>query len=336
MVSILLALQTITPGDGGDNDPLTFSFYADNALKPLTDERYRPLSPERVAFDYGTHYRVLADGVDVCSVEYAWKLGYGGDHPVIQPMYVPLKDWENVRVENGWLAIDPKLGRFKFAPANRLDSPVRAVFRKRVTLGNLTTWRLIVRNKFVYLAQEEETHSVQIIDATDPKNPRYAGYSSMGGYPQEVALGEKHAYVFGSGYVNIANIEDPYRVVYIKTFYDGGSQSPFTSFVDSERKRLYHSSRRGIVVFDISDEDDPELIGEIRGSGLTGYTFRGDLLYGVAVEKEGKKFYTRVKVGKVGDASVIRSSGVCASMARRGDIMAPSAPACSTTAHSSS
>jgi len=288
--------ELLSCGDGGDGDPTTFSFRADNRLAPLADARGKPLKPQNVPTDYDVHYAVHADGVDVCSVEYAWELGYGGDHPRLQPKYMDLSEWEEVRVENGWVAIDPASGRFKFAPENVVDDPRRMVHRKRIVLGNITMWHLVARGRLAFTAQEEETHAFQIYDATDPKNFRYAGYGSMGGYPMGMALAEKHAYVAGSGLLSVHNIEDPHDVKYVKTFHNGGSGSPFTMVADTKARRLYHCGRGGLMIYDIADEDDPVLIDILDGLQLAGLQVEENTVCGVkwrsreveAKDKKGK------------------------------------------------
>ena len=281
-VSLLLQAQTTRPGDGGDRDPHTFSFHRDNRIAPLADRKSKPLKPANVRTDYGRHYVVHASGVDVCSVEYAWELGYGGDQPVIQPKYQDLSDWSAVFVENGWLAIDPKTGRFKFAKENRIDDPRRMVHRKQVVLGNLTMWQLAAKGKFAYTVEEEETHAFQAYDATDPKKFRYAGYSSVGGYPKALALGEKHVFTAGSSLLGVHNYEDPHDCKYIKTIHNNGSGSPGSLVADNATHRLYQRSGQGMLIYDISDEDDPILLEALPGIPSGAFEARGNLIYGVA------------------------------------------------------
>ena len=283
-------------GDGGDRDPTTFSFHSDSRVQALADWNGKPLKPQNAPTDYDVHYTIYADGVDVCSVEYAWTLGYGGDHPRLQPKYMDLSKWEDVRVENGWVAIDPATGRFKFAPENTVADPRRMVHRKRVVLGNITMWQLVARGKFAYTAQEEETHAFQIYDATDPKKFRYAGYGSMGGYPMCMTLAEKHAYVAGSGLLSVHNIEDPYGVKYVKTFHNGGAGGPFSMVVDPQAKRLYHRGRGGLIVYDITDEDDPVLIDILEGLPVAGLQVVGNRIY--AVRQQSREVDAKDKKGK--------------------------------------
>ncbi len=293
------------PGDGGDKDPHTFSFHNDSRVAPLANRAGKPLKNENVRTDYGREYVVSADGVDVCSVEYAWKLGHGGDQPVIQPKYQDLSKWESAFVENGWLAIDPATGRFKFARANRVDDPRRLEHRKQIVLGNLTMWQLVAKGKFAYTVEEEETHAFQAYDATDQKNFRYAGYSSMGGYPKAIALGEKHAYTTGSSLLAVHNIEDPHNCKYIKTFHNNGGSSHGSLVVDAETKRLYHRGGGGLMIYDISDEDDPVLVDLLKGLPTGAYKVRGNLIYGVvhrnrevqAKDKQGKPTTKKQKYG---------------------------------------
>jgi hypothetical protein len=269
------------PGDGGDDDPTTFSFHADNRIGPLLGPQGERLRAEDVALDYGRAYAVFADGVDVCSVEYAWALGYGGDHPRLQPRYQDLSRWERGSVENGWLAIDPLSGRFKFARANSVKDPRRLEHKKEIVLGNLTMWRLEAQGKFAFTVGEEEVHALLAYDASDPANFRYGGYSSAAGYPFAVALGETHAYVSGSGYLSVHDVRDPRHIRYVKTIANGGSEKPFDICADVAGKRLYQMSDRGLQVFDISKGDDPILLDIHEEVRLPYLQAQGEYLYGL-------------------------------------------------------
>ncbi len=271
----------LKPGGGADSDPTTYSFFSDNRLGSLSGPDGSDLRGENVPADYGRHFAILADGLDVCSLEYAWKLGYGGDHPRLQPRYRDLSRWESVQVENGWVAIDPTIGRFKFAAANQVKDPLRLEHRKEIVLGNLTPWRLEARGKFAFTVGEEEVHAVQAFDASDGKSFRYGGYSPAGGYPFSIALGENHAFVSGSGYLSVHDIRDGRDLKYVKTIATGGSEKPFDICADRAARRLYLNSEYGLQVFDLADEDDPELIDIHEGVDLPFLNAQGDLLFGL-------------------------------------------------------
>jgi hypothetical protein len=286
------ATGTGRPGDGGDSDPTTFSFHSDNRIAPLLDESGVPLKAEDVAVDYGRRYAVLSDGVDVCSLEYAWAAGRGGDHPVLQPRHQDLSRWEEARVENGWLAVDPRTGRFKFAGENRVADPLRLEHRKQIVLGNLTMWRLAAKGKFAFTSGEEETHAVQAFDATDPAHFRYAGYSSAGGYSTGLAIGETCLYVAGSGYLSVHDIRDPRAIHYIKSIANGGLQDAFEIAIDLPAKRLYQNSPQGLLVYDIAKEDDPVLVEIHDGLRLPFLQPWGDFIFGLESEESPNPLFT--------------------------------------------
>ena len=225
--------------------------------QPLCDPRGKPVAANDVSVRraYGRSFRVTADGVDVCSVEYAWQLGYGGDHPVIQPKCQDLADYEAAKVEPGFLAIDPRLGRFKFSDGNKLPDGLHARFVKRLLMGNLDPWCIEVRDGFVYSAQEEETRGLQVVDARNPAKLRYAGTSPMSGFPFGMVLGESHAYMLAGGLLGVADISDPHEVKYIKSIPILGSMK--ARYAD--QKIFFAAGSRGVTVYDVSDGDDPEL-----------------------------------------------------------------------------
>ena len=224
---------------------------------PLLDQRGKPVKADTDAVRraYGTAFRVLADGVDVCSVDYTWKLGLGGDHPVLQPVCQDLSDYEGAAVEPGFLALDPKLGRYKFSEGHRLPDGQNARFVKRIEMGNLDPWCLEVRDGFVYTAQEEETRGLQVVDARDPKRPKYAGSVPMSGFPFFMLLGKSHAYITGGGLIGVADVTDPLDPKYIKSM--PGLASMKGRFAND--KLFFAGGGRGVVVYSVADPDDPEL-----------------------------------------------------------------------------
>jgi hypothetical protein len=261
--------------DGKDNDPTTYSFNRGSKIRPLKGPRGYQLLRENVAVDYGLHYTILADGVDVCSLEYAWKLGFGGDHPRLLPKGTDLTNWDDVKVENGWVAIDPETGRFKFATENKIDSPTRTKLVNRITLGNLTAWQIEVKDGFTFMATEEETHGCLIMDATNPDRLQYAGHVLTPGYIMQLVVLKDHVYTFAGGHFSIGDIRDlkNHNPKYIK-------QQPMPDYGGRVKcawdpKRNFLFVRRGIQisVYDVKDEDDPVLVKVLPLSG-----------YGIAVD----------------------------------------------------
>ena len=224
---------------------------------PLVDTRGKPLKVDTrsIRKAYGSAFRVLADGADVCSVEYAWKLGFAGDHPVLQPVYQDLAAYESAQVEPGFVAIDPKLGRYKFSGGRRLPDGANARFVKRLEMGNLDPWCLEVRDGFAYTAQEEETRGLQVVDARDPKDLKYAGSVAMSGYPFFMLLGEEHAYMTAGGLIGVADVSDPLKPGYIKSM-------PCLATMKgrlADGRLFFAAGARGVVVYGLADPDDPEL-----------------------------------------------------------------------------
>ena len=277
--SVLVLLVDISPaepvGNGGDDDPTTFSFFSNNATQPLRNKQGRPIGREDVAAEYGESFTILADGVDVCSLEYAGKLGFGGDHPRLLPKGMDLSNWEEVKAENGWVAIDPKTGRFKFAAENKVDTPDRAKLVRRITLGNLTCWQIEVKNGFTFMATEEETHGCLIMDATNPDRLRYAGHVLTPGYIMRLIVLRDHVYTFEGGHFTIGDIRNIHNhdIKYVKM-----TQLPSEGRVrcawDPKRNFLFIRKGTRILVYDVEDEDDPVLVHMLPLSG-----------YGIAVDR---------------------------------------------------
>jgi len=261
-------------GDGGDADPTTFSFFADNATRPLRNNQGNPIKREEVTAEYGQSFTILADGVDVCSLVYAWKLGFGGDHPHLLPKGMDLSKWEAVKVENGWVAIDPVTARFKFAAENKVDTPDRAKLVRRITLGNLTCWQIEVKDGFTFMPTEEETHGCLIMDATNPDRLRYAGHVLTPGYIMRLIVLKDHVYTFEGGHFTIGDIRNirNHDIKYIKM-----TQLPSGGRVkcawDPKRNLLFIRKGGRVLVYDVEDEDDPVLLHMLPLGG-----------YGIAVD----------------------------------------------------
>lgn len=204
---------------------------------------------------YGAGFTILADGIDVCSVSYTWKMGRSGDHPILQPVYQDLANYEQAVVEPGFVAIDAQLGRFKFSQGNRLAPDINARFIQRIEMGNLDPWCVEVRNGLVFTAQEEETRGLQVVDARDPASLRYAASVPMSGYPFFLLLGETHAYLIAGDLLGVADVTDPLRPLYVKSMPVHGSLKARLA----DRRIFFAGGDRGVIVYDVRDPDDPEL-----------------------------------------------------------------------------
>lgn len=280
-----LASGLIELGDGGDKDPTTFSFHPDNRVAPLLNQRGRPTARTHGARVYGSAFAVLADGKDVCTKHYAWRRGYAGDQPVLTPKVADLSEWGKATDEPGFVLIDTQTGRLKFAGPNAVAAEVPMRLVKRVVLGAFEICGFKARGPYLYCAMGEEAHALLIIDFRDPTKPAFAGYSAMGGYAVNCALGENHAYVMTTRrQAHIADIRDPYDVKSLKTYAGGWSYHGGVCFWNLEEKKFYVHDRNGLTCYDTTDEDDPMPMASWQ-CGISGFEVVGDLVYGSWTER---------------------------------------------------
>lgn len=283
-----LSLQSVEIGNGDDDAPTTFSFYNDNRIAPILDARGKPIARANAVKLFGSTFSVLSDGVDVCSKHYTWQSGYAGDQPVLTPKAADLSDWAKAIDEPGFVLVDTQTGRFKFAPANRLEGGKPMKLANRVVLGAFEILSVKARGSFVYCAMGEEAHAILAFDFTDPAKPRYAGYSALGGYASNCAIGKTHAYGMTSRRQgHIADIRDPHKIKTIKTYYSGWSFVQGRHFWDLEKDRFYIYDHNGLTCYDTRDEDDPMPVSSWR-CNVVGFEVVGDLIYGTWTEQQPK------------------------------------------------
>lgn len=202
-------------GNAGDTDPTTFSFAKDSRACMLVDGKGKALDARRLAETYGKPegVTILVDGIDVCSAAAAECRGLVNAKP-LRPMAADLS--KPVRVPNGRVAIDPLTGRFRFAQGD--DDPVKVV--GVCHLPNCWCEDVAVRGNYIYAAGDEEEKGLQVIDATDPRNPKPVGYSGLvSGFADYVGtFKEDYALVTGNmPHLMVYDVRDPARPVLVGT-----------------------------------------------------------------------------------------------------------------------
>lgn len=211
---------TSIAGDAGDNDPTTFSFRPDNAPCRITDKNGRIFDEKRLLATYGTSQgiTILVDGVDVCSPAAAQCRGLVNAKP-LKPLIGDLS--KPVRIPNGRIGIDPRLGRFKFATGD--NDPVKLV--GLVHLPNCWCEDVAVNGSIMLVAGDEEEKGLQVFDVSDPKRPTPLGYSGLvSGFADYVAF-YKQRYALVSGntpYLMVYDISEPHRPTLVGAACAGG------------------------------------------------------------------------------------------------------------------
>jgi len=280
VINILNILGMSAENVAGRRDNLCFTFDTVGKDTQLIKSNGEPIKPEEVEKVYGKEFVILCDGVDICSVEYSWKCGYGGSHPILRPKYVDLSNWE-VEIEPGFVGIDPKLGRFKFSKGNNINRPILI---NRIQGGNLTPQDIKVRGKFAYLACDEETKGFQIIDLNDLNNPKYAGYLPLTGFNFGVSVYKNYAYVVDFRCsLRVIDITDPYKPRYIRDLVDAKFINPNPYGVQGGKIRMSNeyiygvNSNKRVLIIDITQPDKPYPLMEV-GENVGGFEVLNDYL----------------------------------------------------------
>lgn len=157
-------------GHAKDQIPLTFTFgpAAQRQLKTVSGKAVAPSDIPKL-YGQADGFRILVDGVDVCSWDYARARGFSKPR---RPVYQDLSDatgWPDVHVRSGTVAIDPRTGRFRFAEGDTQTGIVRENF---LMTPHGMTHRPTVRGHYMYCPNGETWSGVRVVDIADPANPK--------------------------------------------------------------------------------------------------------------------------------------------------------------------
>lgn len=148
----------------------------------------------------------MSDGVDVCTLDYAWKRGL---NKAIRPIGRDLSDksgWPNIDVPPGVLAVDPRLGRFKFYEGK--SGPLRDGPEIRLPHGN--SFGFVIKGKYLFQAGGESVRDVYVVDISDPAKPKWVAHVPSRGFcAYAVGLVGDHLIVSCRERMQIVDISDP-------------------------------------------------------------------------------------------------------------------------------
>jgi len=195
-------------GDGRDKNPFTFHFDPRSVDRPLRTLAGRVVEPAEVGRLYGKPdgFRILADGVDVCSWDYARKCGFGKPR---RPVYQDLSDeagWPNVHVKSGTVAIDPRTGRFAFAEGDTKTGINRVNF---LMTPHGYTHAVTVRGHHMYCPNGETWSGIRVVDIADPANPKDVTTLDVGCFGSNATSLDNRLYCLANYYgVTILDLTD--------------------------------------------------------------------------------------------------------------------------------
>jgi len=251
---------------GWEREAGAMRFSGDGQDRPLKRADGRPLRPEEVAAEYGAEkgLAVLDDGSDVCSLEYAARRDFA--HP-IKPRGYDLSDeagWPHVHVPNGVLAIDPALGRAKFAEADRRRLSLRSAL---ATGFGVPGPPIVVRGQFAYPGPGEGHYSV--VDCTDKRHPRVVSQIASWYFSHRLLPLGDQAYFESSrrGLILVDDLSNPYCPGPLRNVrFDRGTCGRMTHVFEKEKIGYSTGGREpALRIFDLSSPLYPREIGKTDG-----------------------------------------------------------------------
>jgi hypothetical protein len=231
-----------------------YRFSPDGQDKPLVDQG-KPVAPEQVTELYGKAFRVLSDGLDVTSWAYCGQQGYGDDRMLPKPF--DLSDeagWPEIYVPFGTLAIDPKLGRFKFSEGDNDEVAMVGIFGCGFGVHGCG---FTVHGDFIYVSSGEGTNTV--IDITDPAKPVKASAISNYYFHRLVIPYREYGFINTShrGVICVDNLANPYRPGPVRGLcMDLGEQARVVKVFEKEALAYMANGK----IIDITDPVDVKLV----------------------------------------------------------------------------
>jgi hypothetical protein len=236
------------------------------ADRPLKKADGTPLRAEDLPAAYGADKGLVVsdDGFDVCSLAYAAKRDFA--YP-LRAQGCDLSDeagWPNVPVPNGVLAIDPALGRFKFAEAD----PTRLALRSVVQTGfGVPGPAVTVRGRFAYVGPGEGHYS--IVDCADKTRPRVVGHISSWYFSYRLLPFRNYAYFEPShrGLVLVDDLSNPTVPGPLRSVqFNRGRHGRLVHVVEDEAVGYSVGGEKpALWAFDLSDPLYPREITKVDG-----------------------------------------------------------------------
>ncbi|MEK7275700.1 MAG: hypothetical protein AAB110_10620, partial [Candidatus Desantisbacteria bacterium] len=265
-------IKNVIPSDAGDNNPFTFKFMPDNTDKQLATKENTPLLMNQVN---NGDVAIFVDGQNLCSestpIETRKKF-----------MAMDLSNasgWPDIKVTPGYIAIDPELGRFKFAAGDLEKSKLTGKYD-----AIHTAYGVYVQDGYAYVADFQQ--GLEIIDISNPEKPVPAGNCNTDGWAYEVYVSGRYAFV-ADGYagLKIIDISSPKNPVLL-----GSCDTPGWAYdVQVTGKYAYVADyRSGMQIMDVSNPLAPFIAGslEISGAQCRGIYVSNNYAY-IADDKNG-------------------------------------------------
>jgi len=251
-----LEIRKQPAGNAGDNNPVSFKFSGVNTEEPLTKKNRQSIPRAEVSSLYNTEdgMRIYANGIDVCSSEYA--IVGGRKNPVGMDLS-DIAGWPDITVNSGEVGIDPTLGRFKFSQGSAGTMTIAGKY----TNSGESYCGVYTNGNYAYLA--EGSKGMYSLDISNPQSPRRVGMYSLSGIINGIAGDSKYAYLysyqsdFQSTSVRIIDVSNPGTLTTLGNF--GISSKVYDIYPSG--KFVFVAHIRGLRVIDVSDPTKPATRG---------------------------------------------------------------------------
>jgi len=260
-----------------------FRFAPDGQDRPLKKADGAEIRREDVAAAYGAANGLLVaeDGVDVCSP--AWALKRDFAYP-LRPQGWDLSDdagWPEIATPSGVLAIDPALGRLKFAEAR----PHKLQLCATVQTGfGVPGPPIVVRGNYAFVGPGEGHYS--IVDISDKTKPRVVGNISSWYFSHTLLPFRDRAYFESSkrGLILVDDLANPLRPGPLRNvqFSRGKYGRMAHVFEDAAVGYSVGGEKPTLWVHDLSDPLWPREVGKVEG--IAGFVLPGLVYVGDAVQ----------------------------------------------------
>lgn len=254
-------------GNAADGNPTTFKFQTNNADVQLTRSNIAAIGRGEVSSLYGTAdgMTVFDNGVNVAAPGYA---GPGGPKT---PLGVDLSDaagWPDIAVGRGVLAIDPTLGRFKFAQSEPFVAGTAAAAAANAAVFD---------SGYLYVA--DGAHGLRVFRALNVASPVQTAQLATSD-ARDVFVSGRYAYIAdGAGGLRIANLANPANPSLVASFATTDAQGVYVQ----GSQALVADGAGGLRIINVANPASPSLVGTlattdaraVRGAGRYAYLADG-------------------------------------------------------------
>ncbi|MDI6781161.1 MAG: choice-of-anchor N protein, partial [bacterium] len=289
-------LTGVIAGDASDLNPATFEFSTDNADQQILKKNSSSIGYAEIPSCYGTvdGMRIYVDGNDIASSNYAYP------KKIIGMDLSNAAGWPNISIPTGNVAIDPKLGRFKFSQGNNNSPTLISTFdtydvaygvsvvdnvafvasfrsglyvldvsnsKKPLLISNYNTtgwaYDVCVKNGYAFVA--DAYSGLQIIDVSNPKDLSLVGTCYTYGWAYDVFVGGRYAYLadYRSG-LQIIDVQNPKQPEVVGTCRTDGTA--YGIWVSGQYAYLADGIN-GLRIIDVSNPNSPRLVSTYDTKG---------------------------------------------------------------------